>query len=167
MTTLNWRKPLDKRFWSKVSVTDGCWLWNGTTDKDGYGLLHNTDRPPAFHRATHISWMLHGKGDVPDDRQMCHTCDNPACVRPDHLWIGTTQENTADRGRKGRTSRHSRIDPPRGEQHPMARLKENDVRAILALRHSGLRQGDIAARFGISQANVWRILKGETWRHIQ
>lgn len=167
MTTLNWRKPIDKRFWSKVSVTDGCWLWNGTTDKDGYGLLHNTDRPPAFHRSTHVSWMLHGKGDVPDGLQICHTCDNPACVRPDHLWIGTTQENTADRDRKGRHGYSPPKNPARGERHGMAVLTEHVVRQIIALKDSGLRQRDIASRFGISQTNAWKILNGKIWKHVQ
>lgn len=87
------------RFWEKVQKTDGCWLWLGAKNRKGYGDFYVSR---ASHQQAHrFSWEHH-RGPIPNGKQVCHSCDEPSCVNPDHLWLGTTQENTADMLRKGR-----------------------------------------------------------------
>ena len=88
-----------ERFWMKVEKTESCWLWTAAINKTGYGDFYaSRTKHVLAHR---FSWVLH-YGPVPDGLFVCHHCDNPRCVRPDHLWLGTTQENTADMLKKGR-----------------------------------------------------------------
>lgn len=91
------------RFWSRVLKTpDGrlgrCWLWVGEVDKDGYGRVKHKGRGHRTHR---MSWEL-TNGQIPKGILVLHTCDNPTCVRPSHLFLGTTQDNIDDKTRKGR-----------------------------------------------------------------
>jgi hypothetical protein len=163
MTTLNWRKSLPDRFWKKVLIIpNGCWLWLGATDADGYGLIYNTDAPPSHFRATHICCQLTGR-DIPAGKLVCHTCDNPTCVRPDHLWIGSHQENARDRDLKGRHAHCGPITPASGIRHPMA-LYGDRIGDVHSLRTIGLTYREIAMRVSMSASNVGRILRGETWQ---
>lgn len=96
--------PIEDRFWSKVDKTDGCWLWTGSLDTPGYGLLCKGVPRKGNIRASIYSFLLHFG---PYDRrlQVCHTCDVPRCVRPDHLFLGTAHDNSIDMVRKGRHGR--------------------------------------------------------------
>lgn len=93
-------KTLTDRFWPKVSRADvGCWEWTGSKDRDGYGRIRIGDRPVMAHR---VSYEMH-HGEIPDGAVVMHSCDNPACVRPTHLKIGSQADNITDRHLKGRT----------------------------------------------------------------
>lgn len=86
------------RFWSKVQQSDGCWAWRATTDDDGYAQLSVNGRSVKAHR---FSWELHF-GPIPTGMRVLHTCDNPPCTNPKHLFLGTSLDNTQDALRKGR-----------------------------------------------------------------
>lgn len=95
------------RFWSKVRKGDGCWEWSGSRNHRNYGIIfvyQDERRKNHNMAASRFSWILHF-GAIPDGMQVCHTCDNPPCVRPDHLWLGTAKQNTDDRIAKGRRNR--------------------------------------------------------------
>src|SRR5581483_3046477 len=95
-------KPLAERFWAKVLKTDGCWLWQGApAGKGGYGQLRINGNEPKREQAHRISLRLAGI-EIPVGMVVCHRCDNPPCVRPDHLFIGTYSDNMRDCYRKGR-----------------------------------------------------------------
>lgn len=140
------------RFWSKVTKSDGCWLWAGTTD-GRYGLVSVDGRMLKAHR---VSWELHN-GPIPAGMVVCHTCDTPRCVRPDHLFLGTMADNSHDRDRKGRQR------SPLGEASPNAKLTEDDVRAI---RASDEPASIVGPRYGVTPTNVGYIRDRRTWRHV-
>jgi hypothetical protein len=99
--------PLQVRFsrWASPEPNSGCWLWEGACDKHGYGQLRfGQGGPGSLRYATHIALELAGR-PVPPGRFACHTCDNPPCVNPDHLFIGSQKENMADCIAKGRASK--------------------------------------------------------------
>ena len=160
-----------ERFWSKVTKApgDGCWDWTATHDRKGYGLFH-AGRNGRAHR---VSWeMTHGP--IPEGLFVCHRCDRPMCVRPDHLFLGTHADNTADMVAKGRTAKGdangSRKHPesrPRGETVRSARLTEDGVRRVHDLHAAGMSTRKIAACVGVTDATVWKIVIGRNWKHIR
>jgi len=91
--------PLFIRFWEKVirGDTQECWLWIGE-NVGGYGRIRVNGRKESANR---VSWLIH-KGEIPQGLNVCHSCDNPSCVNPSHLWLGTVLENMKDRDKKGR-----------------------------------------------------------------
>lgn len=97
-------RPLAIRFWERVAISDGCWEWTGLRDRAGYGrigaLVSQKWRSLGTHR---LSFVLHN-GDIPPGICVCHRCDNPGCVRPDHLFLGTVADNMRDMKTKGRAA---------------------------------------------------------------
>jgi len=149
------RPPLEERFWSRVERTDGCWLWRGHINQDGYGRLPvgepTRSRMVMAHR---LALFLEGR-EVPPGMVTRHKCNNPSCVRPDHLEIGTQAENVGDTVAAGRV--------PRGEQAHNAVLTAEDVAEI---RRSTETHREIAERFGIAAGSVHAIRTGRRWGHV-
>jgi hypothetical protein len=133
---------------------DACWEWTGAENNKGYGIIVVRGRRWSTHR---YSWFIH-KGPIPDGMQVCHTCDNPPCVNPDHLFLGTHAENLQDASRKGR------MHP--GSRHGMARLSEADVQWIRRLHLMGESGTSIAGRFEVHPNTIYSVLKGQSWRHV-
>jgi hypothetical protein len=95
---------LEKRILKKVKKTDTCWLWKGAKSHNGYG---HTKIATKSIRAHVMFWMIKNNSDVPDGMCVCHSCDNPACVNPAHLWIGTQKQNMMDASKKGRLGKEA------------------------------------------------------------
>ena len=147
---------LRERFWHYVQKTSGCWYWVGYKDPQGYGRLHIDGRPELAHR---LSWKIHD-GDIPQNKHILHECDNPACVNPDHLYIGNQLSNMQDMWRRGRAKPGHLV----GEKHGMSKLTEAQVRDI---RKSDKPGTALATRYGISTTTICDIRKGRIWKHIK
>lgn len=133
-----------ERFWPKVAKAageNGCWAWTAWTNNHGYGTLGDE----YAHR---ISWRLHF-GEIPDGMRVLHRCDNPPCVRPDHLFLGTPKDNNADMSAKGRSTW--------GERSASRILSDDQV---LAMRLSDEPVDVLAERFGVRPLTVWNIKTG-------
>lgn len=91
-------KPIEERFFSKIQKQKSCWLWNASRMPKGYGQLNDKGKVWRAHR---LSWVIH-YGPIPENLFVCHSCDNPPCVNPKHLWLGTRSENMKDMILKGR-----------------------------------------------------------------
>lgn len=161
-TDWNTLLPPEERFWLKVCKHGECWNWLGylNADRGGYGRIEIDGHFTYVHR---YSWML-AHGPIPDGLYVCHHCDNPACVNPDHLFLGTNQDNLADMTAKGR--RRYGTSHLVGESNGMSRLTEADVLLMRDLRRSGALQKDLAAAFGVAQMTVSRAVRGESWPHL-
>lgn len=129
----------------------GCWLWTGGITSSGYPLIRYRGARIGAHRAAYLEFM----GAIPQGMDVCHKCDEPSCVNPRHLFVGTRQDNMADCFSKGRLSR--------GEARYNAKLTEADILVIRGM--SGTSAG-IAARFGITRRYAGAIRERRTWKHI-
>lgn len=165
------RRPLVDRFWEKVKKSDGCWEWQGSTAGSGYGQL----KVPGASRigAHRFSWELH-YGPIPPGLFVCHHCDNRTCVRPDHLFLGTSAENNADAARKGRFPKGKESYPGkhperyfRGQDNPNARLTDAAVRDIRRRCAAGESQRSLAREYGVDQTLISLVVLRKAWRHIE
>lgn len=151
---------VEQRFWMKVDRAgeDECWLWTASTTPFGHGQLMVTPGHPA--RAHRLSWEF-AHGPIPAGQVVCHRCDVPRCVNPQHLFLGEQAVNVADmiakrRARGGRT-------PRPGSLHPNAKLSDADVASIRARRAAGETGAALAQAFHISPSQVSRICSGRRW----
>jgi len=110
------------RIFGGDSGNNPCWEWTAGKFTDGYGCFHFEGKEIGAHR---VAWMLHN-GPIPEDRMVCHTCDNPGCVNPSHLFLGTATDNNHDRDRKGRGHKHSREHYQRIQKLSAAARVENN-----------------------------------------
>lgn len=143
------------RFWSKVSKTGACWLWTGALDKDGYGHIWTGKRSPSANR---ISYEIN-IGPIPAGMSVCHTCDNPQCVNPAHLFLGTNLDNINDRIQKSRCARGARVGN--------SKLTDNIVEQIKEKFNTGSAMSNIAKEFNLQLQHVRLIVKSKIWKHIK
>ena len=166
--------PLRDRFYLCVTKGPGCWEWAGSRYGNGYGMFSYRYTSRCAHR---VAWEIE-RGPIPEGLQVCHHCDNPPCVRIDHLFIGTQVDNMADAKQKGRHAHgdsHGRHSHPeqftaahlrhqRGSRHPLAKVTlELAERIRSEYAESAIFQKDLAAKHGLGAATVFRILRGDHW----
>lgn len=143
-------------FWRQVDKTASCWLWTGATDQR-YGRFGYGGKK---HKAHRFSWAM-ANGSVPEGLHVLHRCDVPLCVRPDHLFVGTHQDNMEDMFSKGRRR------ALKGRENAFAKLSDEDVRLLRCLYERGAKQTDLAARFGVHQSTVSKVILGKAWCHAE
>lgn len=136
-----------------------CWEWNGNKFTNGYGqanLVHNGKRNHLVHRLAYEHWH----GDIPKGMVICHRCDNPPCMNPDHLFSGSHKQNTQDMVAKGRHGR--------GGRQPASKLTEQSVREARAAYATGkITQDALARAYGVSQPTMSLVLRGKKWAHVE
>ncbi len=153
-------KEVGVRFWEKVNTSgiDNCWLWNGCKDGQGYGMFWLEGRSHRAHRVAYILWNKIENIDL----DACHRCDNPGCVNPRHIFLGTHLDNMLDREAKGRNN------PPKGEKQGSSILTEDAVRDIRS-RATGVRgnRTSLAKEYGVHVDTIGHIVKRKSWKHIE
>lgn len=146
-----------KDFYEFVNKTDSCWLWMGYKSKDGYGVYKVNRKPVRAHRYSYAREF----GDIPDGLFVCHHCDTPLCVRPEHLFLGTAKDNNLDKIRKGR-HRWRRI--PGRTWSKISQEEANLIREVYATKLFS--QTKIANNFQISQQLVSSIILNQVWNYV-
>jgi hypothetical protein len=159
-TTEARKKPTTaERFMRFVSkgAGDECWEWTGHRDSQGYGRFHNGRR---MEKASRVSYRLF-VGQIKSSRELvCHKCDNPSCVRPDHLFLGSHAENMKDMASKGRSARLQ------GGDNPSAKITKDVVIVILKMLQEGKKYREIADATGVSMSTVGNIKRGDSWSKV-
>ena len=144
-----------------INKTSGCWEWVGSK-RNGYGRMivgSRTDGTRRSMSAHRVSYELK-YGEIPDGMEVCHKCDNPCCVNPDHLFVGTRQDNIDDRERKGRNN------PPKGTTNAKAKLTEEKVMQIRAKRLQGVSFEKLAKEYGVCKKTVQDAVSGKNWAYL-
>ena len=156
------------RFVTKFRVGDRCWEWTAACTGGGYGTIKIKNKQCYAHR---LMWKVANSKSIPDNMEICHTCDNPKCVRPDHLFLATHYENMQDRNNK------ERIGYVSGEESHLSKLTKKDV---INIRNSWnnnktkkTRYGvktkfckDMASKYGVCMSNIAHIINNTRWKNI-
>lgn len=154
--------PTEERFWSKVErrSEQECWPWKAATDKGGYGDFRiHKDGKRKHHSAHRVAFMLHF-GEINSRQDVCHKCDNPICVNPSHLFLGTVSDNIRDRNRKDRGN-YKAVAEKLSLFIPEQIL---EIRQKYATRTHSYKQ--LADEYGVSKSTIAGIVKRITWRHV-
>ena len=141
------------RFVTKITIGDDCWEWLAYADKNGYGNFWFDGKNHQSHR---IAWML-TFGDIPDGMCVCHMCDNPSCVNPHHLFLGTSNDNTQDKMDKGRHVKSL------GERHGNHKLNKQQVIEIKQKLKKKIKQKELAKEYKVSCGTISLIKSRKTW----
>jgi hypothetical protein len=152
-------KSIQNRFADKISfdIDTGCWNWTASTrNVRGYGQIKYKDKMQLAHR---VSWQIF-YGEIPDGIFVCHKCDNPKCVNPTHLFLGTNQDNMNDMKAKGRSKGGS----PPGELNHQAKLTEENVKKIRTMyKTKQYTQKELASVFGVERTCIGKIVRNQRW----
>jgi hypothetical protein len=147
-------RPIDERLWEKVHKTDSCWIWTGYKDGKGYGRIGYNGKVEKPHR---VSWMI-ANGEIPEGMFVCHHCDNPSCVNPEHLFLGTNNDNQRDMYNKGRGNKSH------GEQHYRAKLTIEVADLIRKMYSTGcFSQRTLAKIFSVARAQIGAVINNKRW----
>ena len=154
-----------ERFWTKVDKTDGC--WDFTDLCNGYGRMRMGGRKGKHYLAHRLSYIIHHPLTIDlmehPDICVCHRCDNPKCVNPAHLFLGTHTDNMRDKETKGRAN-HS---IEKGEKHPRAKITEDDVREIRnKYANGGITHRQLALEYGVDRSSISSIISRKNWSYI-
>jgi hypothetical protein len=147
---------IEERFMERVRKTDSCWTWIGGRDAYGYPMFRANIGGVLFKKGHRASFALF-RGPVAEGMHVCHACDNPSCVNPDHLFLGTNKDNMRDKIAKGRAQ------APKGEDSPHATLTEEQAQTILLDARPYI---VIAAEYGVAASTVGSIKNRVSWRHL-
>jgi len=153
------KEETKQKFYSNIKVNPetNCWEWIGNKDKKGYGIFKGYG---FTHRAHRFSWLLH-KGEFPNEFYVCHKCDNPPCVNPDHLFLGTQFDNMQDMIQKGRGPKVY------GTNNPRANLSDQDVMEIRRLWDvEKTSPKELSIMFSTPKSTINQIISGNTWKHL-
>jgi hypothetical protein len=153
------RRPLHERIRENVEIDpkSRCWNWKGVISKDGYGQMGiGRGCVQRAHRVSYKTFI----GHIPDGMLVCHHCDNPRCVNPYHLFLGTPSDNTRDMVKKGRNRN------PTGENHKQSKLKEEEVLQIRRFFSYGIALKEVAEAYGICFQTVSAIGNLKSWKHL-
>lgn len=147
------------KLWSKINKCSKseCWEWQGTKTTAGYGVIRINYKLQYAHR---LAWELSNNIKIPKKGVICHSCDNPGCCNPSHLFLGSQADNLADARQKGR------LPSIEGEAHHNTHISEDDVRQIRYLGYTNMSKKKIGERFGISRQAITDILYKRTWAHV-
>ena len=144
---------------SKRKINGECWEWTGQKDYKGYGRrVFYQGRRKRKEVVSRISYQL-WKGEIPKGKYVCHTCDNPSCFNPVHLWIGSLQDNHKDMMEKKRYAK--------GEMLPQTKITERDVKEIRKRKKSGESLKSIQKDYNLHYQTIWSISVGKTWSHVK
>src|SRR3990167_298323 len=153
--------PCEKRFWSKVNkgTNNECWMWNGSKDREGYGSVYRWENRKRIYitKAHRYSWAL-TNGSIPDGLKVLHHCDNPSCVNPSHLFIGTQSDNMKEMYNKNRANN-------RGSANPNTHFSEAE---IISMR-GNYKRGDaasLAKKYNVHIDTIYNIIRKVQWTHI-
>lgn len=161
---------LAERFGRYVYLSKGssksngdCWKWMGARNDRGYGVIGQGARKQGISKAHRTAYELFYFTKLTKGQCICHSCDNPACVNPQHLFLGTQADNIADMIAKGRN-----VLPPirKGEQCNFAKLTNKQIRQIRKLAKDGFSSRKLARRFEVSKTTILQIVKRKSWRHV-
>lgn len=153
-------RPAVDRFHEKYERVpwSGCWIWTARVGGKGYGYMSYEQGSQCEIGAHRISWLLH-RGEIPEGRYVCHRCDVPSCVNPDHLFLGTALENKGDCDQKGRARYVTR----RGEASNKAKLT---VEAVLDIRSGTQTSAEYARKYGVTPSTIRYVKRRQSWSHI-
>ena len=153
---------LEERFWAKVDVRgpEDCWEWLAGKTHNGYGMIGKGGRHNGMLRAHRVSWEL-ANGPIPDGLCVLHHCDNPGCVNPLHLWIGTNADNQQDMAQKGRAASN------KGESNGKAKLTAQDVHEIRQMLSRDISHRVIAKVYGVKRSTISDINIGRCWDWLE
>ena len=166
---------VSERFWKKVDKSGGpnaCWFWTAFRNKLGYGMFNAWGRTHGAHR---VAWRL-TFGPIPDGMLVCHSCDNPSCVNPSHLWLGTNADNVRDAARKGRMAsgddqyfrKHPELGPHcKGERNGRSKLTDLEVLEIRRIHaETGATCVSLAHTYSVSAVAISQIVRRVHWKHL-